>query len=76
MPSHQFVDALRAAIDGGARGYLAGRAVWWEPLQAYPDLAAVRKNLQTGGLATLATLNREIERLAPQRLPVSWRLQT
>jgi len=75
MPSHQFTDALRAALDGGARGYLAGRAVWWEPLQAYPDLAAVRKNLQTGGLATLATLNREIERLAPQRLPVSWQLQ-
>ncbi len=75
MPSHQFVDALRAALDGGARGYLAGRAVWWEPLQAYPDLAAVRRNLRTSGLATLAALNREIERLPAQRPDASWRLR-
>ena len=76
MPSHRFLDALRAAIDSGARGYLAGRAVWWEPLQAYPDLAAVKKNLEKDGLTTLATLNLEIARLTPQRLPASWHLQT
>jgi tagatose 1,6-diphosphate aldolase len=74
MPAHQFIGALRAALDGGARGYLAGRAVWWAPLQKYPDLAAVRAALQTEGVATLATLNRDTMRLPPQKPPASWML--
>lgn len=75
MPAGRFVAALEAALDAGARGYLAGRAVWWEPLQAYPDLAAVRRNLETTGVAALAALNRAIERLAPERPAAAWRLQ-
>ena len=74
MPSGQFVEALRAALDAGARGYLAGRAVWWAPLQAYPDLAKVRRNLTADGLATLAALNRELKRLPPQKPNAAWRL--
>jgi tagatose 1,6-diphosphate aldolase len=75
MPAARFIDALGAALDAGARGYLAGRAVWWEPLQAYPDLVAIRRNLETTGLATLAALNRALERLPPQRPPAAWRLR-
>jgi len=74
MPAHQFIEALRAALDGGARGYLAGRAVWWAPLQAYPDLAAVRQALQTAGVATLAALNRDTMRLPSQKVSASWML--
>jgi tagatose 1,6-diphosphate aldolase len=63
MPPERFVAALQAALAGGARGYLAGRAVWWGPIQAYPDLEAVRQNLLTQGVSVLRALNAELARI-------------
>ena len=74
MPPDRFVEALRAALGAGARGYLAGRAVWWAPLQAYPDLEAVRQNLSRGGLAVLRALNRELDQIPVQVPQAVWRL--
>jgi tagatose 1,6-diphosphate aldolase len=44
------------AYAAGANGFLAGRAIWWEALQAFPDLAACRSALQAQGGQTLAAL--------------------
>jgi tagatose 1,6-diphosphate aldolase len=41
----------------GASGYLAGRAIWWDALQAFPDLAAVREGLATEAVAYMRSLN-------------------
>lgn len=63
MAPERFVAALQAALAGGARGYLAGRAVWWDPIQAYPDLDAVRANLQNQGVRVLRALNGALARI-------------
>ncbi|MBU2286032.1 MAG: tagatose 1,6-diphosphate aldolase, partial [Gammaproteobacteria bacterium] len=36
----QFVRVMQYAYAAGAHGFLAGRAIWWEALQHFPDLAA------------------------------------
>ena len=41
----------------GASGYLAGRAIWWEALQAYPDVEAVRAGLAGQALDYMRELN-------------------
>ena len=41
-----FEHALTYACRAGASGFLAGRAVWWDALTAYPDEAAVQAALQ------------------------------
>jgi tagatose 1,6-diphosphate aldolase len=43
MPSDQFIESLELAAADGARGYLAGRAVWQRAVEAYPDVEAVRQ---------------------------------
>lgn len=43
---HQFELALELAFEAGASGFLAGRAVWMEALEPYPDLDAVRARLE------------------------------
>ena len=58
----QFEQALAAALDAGARGYMAGRALWWAPLQSYPDAGAMERALgevREGMLARLAALLKE-----------------
>jgi tagatose 1,6-diphosphate aldolase len=34
------------AFEPGASGYLAGRALWWQALQYFPDLDAFRRELR------------------------------
>ncbi len=61
----QFLRVMGYAYAAGAHGFLAGRAIWWEALQAFPDLAACREALQAQGLQTLdslATLTRHAGR--------------
>lgn len=52
----QFLRVMAYAYAAGANGFLAGRAIWWEALQAFPDLAACRTLLQAQGLHTLQEL--------------------
>lgn len=41
----------------GASGYLAGRAIWWDALQAFPDTDAVRRGLATQAVDYMRALN-------------------
>ena len=52
----QFVRVMEYAYAGGAHGYLAGRAVWLEAMQHFPDLAKCAVQLRQQGGETLARL--------------------
>jgi tagatose 1,6-diphosphate aldolase len=52
----QFRRVLEYAFVAGANGFLAGRAIWWDALQAFPDLGACRTRLQSEGVRTLEDL--------------------
>lgn len=56
VTAEQFLRVMRYAYAAGANGYLAGRAVWWQALEAFPDLAACRSALQSQGCQTLDDL--------------------
>ncbi|MFM8766870.1 MAG: tagatose 1,6-diphosphate aldolase [Rubrivivax sp.] len=58
----QFEHALVYACRAGASGFLAGRAVWWEALQAYPDRQAVQSALQGRSVPYLQRLRETVER--------------
>jgi len=74
MPGDRFVAAFRAALAAGARGYLAGRAVWWEAVQAYPDMARIRQALETEGVRVLRALNQALAAVPPGTVEADWRL--
>jgi tagatose 1,6-diphosphate aldolase len=52
----QFVRVMEYAYAAGAHGFLAGRAVWWQALQNFPDLERCAAQLRQEGGATLAEL--------------------
>lgn len=56
VTSAQFLRVMAYAYAAGANGFLAGRAIWWEAMQAFPDLEACRQLLQEQGLRTLDEL--------------------
>jgi tagatose 1,6-diphosphate aldolase len=56
VTSAQFLRVMAYAYAAGANGFLAGRAIWWEALQHFPDLAACSTALQQLGGQTLADL--------------------
>jgi tagatose 1,6-diphosphate aldolase len=58
----QFLRVMEYAYAAGAHGFLAGRAVWWEALQQFPDLAGFEAQLRREGTATLAELAALTER--------------
>jgi len=58
-----FEHAIGYACRAGASGFLAGRAVWWEALSAFPDGDAVRRRLQTESLPYLQRLQALARRL-------------
>ena len=41
-----FETALTYAVRAGSSGFLAGRAVWWQALGAWPDTGLVRERLR------------------------------
>jgi tagatose 1,6-diphosphate aldolase len=43
----EFHSVLKHAFDAGASGFLAGRAIWLEAFQAYPDWDNIRAKLET-----------------------------
>ena len=56
--SADFERVLEAAYRAGANGYLAGRAIWWEAMRQFPDLAACSKGLRETGVTTMQRYNR------------------
>ena len=52
----QFVRVMEYAYAAGAHGFLAGRAIWWEAMQHFPDLEKCAVQLRQQGSATLAEL--------------------
>jgi len=53
----EFENVLRYAYQAGANGYLAGRAIWWEALQQFPDIERVRAELNGKSSAYVQRLN-------------------
>ncbi|HSF85871.1 MAG TPA: tagatose 1,6-diphosphate aldolase [Acidimicrobiia bacterium] len=49
---------LEYAYRAGASGYLAGRAIWWEAFQAFPDLDDMRRQLRSEGVGYMEEINR------------------
>ncbi len=45
-----FARALTFAARSGASGFLAGRAIWWQAFQHFPDLDAMAASLRTEAL--------------------------
>lgn len=62
---HEFAFALELACLAGASGFLAGRAVWYDALEAYPDLDAVRERLERVSLPYLAALRATAQKARP-----------
>jgi tagatose 1,6-diphosphate aldolase len=54
----QFRRVLQFAYDAGASGYLAGRAIWWDAFQRFPDWDAMRAELARDGMPYVEALNR------------------
>ena len=54
----QFRRVLHFAYDAGASGYLAGRAIWWEAFQRFPDWNAMRAALGQDAVPYVELLNR------------------
>lgn len=75
LNTDQFVDAFDCAAGAGARGYLAGRAIWQHPLRKYPDLAATRAVLLEEGREALDRLNDLLLNIPPMYPEVDWVLE-
>jgi tagatose 1,6-diphosphate aldolase len=58
---------LTFAYRAGASGYLAGRAIWWDAFQAFPDLDAMRRELRRDGAPYMDAIN-----LLTDELAVPW----
>ncbi len=56
VTSEQFLRVMEYAYAAGANGFLAGRAIWWQAMQAFPDLAACEAALRIDGGRTLERL--------------------
>jgi tagatose 1,6-diphosphate aldolase len=65
-----FQRALTFALRAGASGFLAGRAIWWQAFQHYPDLEAMAAALRSESLSYLRELGELTARLGrPWRSP-------
>jgi tagatose 1,6-diphosphate aldolase len=52
-----FVRSMRYACRAGASGYLAGRAIWADAFNAFPDFDAMDRALASQARRNLETLN-------------------
>lgn len=59
-----FTRVLTFAYRSGASGFLAGRAIWWEPLQQFPDVDAARAALRAEGAPYLREISELTDALA------------
>lgn len=60
----EFETVLDHAYRAGACGYLAGRAIWAKPFQAFPDWQAIRNGLRAESLPYMRRINALTDRLA------------
>ena len=58
VTTEQFIRLLGFAYRAGANGFLAGRAIWKAPLDAFPDLEATSKALHCQGADALQQIVR------------------
>lgn len=56
ISTDEFVTVLEYAYAAGAQGFLAGRAIWKESLQAFPNMSACRNRLQRDGVMAMERL--------------------
>jgi tagatose 1,6-diphosphate aldolase len=52
-----FSKVLTYAYRAGANGYLAGRAIWWDAMQAFPDVAAISQRLASESVPYMRAIN-------------------
>ncbi len=57
-PRAKFELALRYAYEAGASGFLAGRTIWWEAAQAWPDMELMRKKLAAASVPYMRRINK------------------
>lgn len=57
VTSAQFLRVMEYAYAAGANGFLAGRAIWWDALQQFPDMEQFAAQLRGQGRATLRELD-------------------
>lgn len=60
-----FRRVLAHALDAGASGFLAGRAIWWEAVSAFPDLDEARRRLRDRAVPYLRDLVADSTRATP-----------
>jgi tagatose 1,6-diphosphate aldolase len=56
-PPDAFVRMLSLGYRAGASGYLAGRSIWWDALQHYPDVDRVRRELNGSSVDFMQKIN-------------------
>lgn len=61
----EFALNVELACAAGASGFLAGRAVWWDALDAYPDVDAMRERLARRSVPYLQALTASVARGTP-----------
>ncbi len=59
-----FMRILTYAYRAGASGFLAGRAIWWDEVQAFPDIDAARKGLQSESVPYMRKINALTDEIA------------
>ncbi len=52
-----FRNVLHYAYEAGASGYLAGRAIWWQAFQHFPDMERMTADLRGPAATYMAELN-------------------
>jgi tagatose 1,6-diphosphate aldolase len=62
--ANDFSKVLTYAYRAGANGYLAGRAIWWDAMQAFPDSAAIAKRLDGESVPYMRSINALTAKLA------------
>jgi tagatose 1,6-diphosphate aldolase len=61
----EFALNVELAVEAGASGVLAGRAVWYDALGAYPDLEAIEERLRDRSVPYLTQLRGIVQRGLP-----------
>ncbi|MDA8747947.1 hypothetical protein N9M66_07040, partial [Litoreibacter sp.] len=61
-----FKNVMHYAYEAGASGFLAGRAIWWDDFQAFPNLAAMKAGMEKNAVPYMKSLS---EMTAERALP-------
>jgi len=57
MTKNAFIQCLELAYANGASGYLAGRSIWKEAFDNYPNMDEIKKELQSSSSTYMQTIN-------------------